>query len=177
MQIGAVRKRLPLLNRLRAERWACRQSLRRTAETCAAFVWSEAGLSHCAQIGKEILPELLSSGGSPKALVESKGLLQISDEGAVQAIVDAVCGENEKQASAPRHAQCIALTAGRRLRGAFRRCADRAGGRRGGRQVLEFRSGRDKVKGFFVGQIMKRSGGRANPVLVDKLLMARLRGD
>lgn len=92
------------------------------------------------KIGKDILPELLESGGSPKALVEAKGLLQISDTGAIVAIIDAVLAENEKQ-------------------------------------VAEFRSGRDKVKGFFVGQIMKRSGGRVNPTLVDELLMPKLRGD
>lgn len=43
-------------------------------------------------------------------------------------------------------------------------------------QVEEFRGGRDKLKGFFVGQIMKSSGGRANPAVVEQLLMARLRG-
>lgn len=45
------------------------------------------------------------------------------------------------------------------------------------KQVQEFRSGKEKVKGFFVGQIMKQSGGRANPALVDQLLMPKLRGD
>jgi aspartyl-tRNA(Asn)/glutamyl-tRNA(Gln) amidotransferase subunit B len=42
-------------------------------------------------------------------------------------------------------------------------------------QAEDFRNGRDKIKGFFVGQIMKSSGGRANPAIVEELLMARLR--
>lgn len=92
------------------------------------------------KIGKEILPELLALGGSAKALVEKKGLLQISDTGELEKIIDAVLAANDKQ-------------------------------------VQEFRSGREKVKGFFVGQIMKQSGGRANPALVDQLLMPKLRGE
>lgn len=42
------------------------------------------------------------------------------------------------------------------------------------KQVAEFRSGKDKLKGFFVGQVMRESGGKANPVLLEQLLMARL---
>jgi aspartyl-tRNA(Asn)/glutamyl-tRNA(Gln) amidotransferase subunit B len=42
-------------------------------------------------------------------------------------------------------------------------------------QVAEFRSGKDKVLGFFVGQIMKRMGGKANPGLVNELLRGRLK--
>ena len=92
------------------------------------------------KIGKEILPELLAAGGSPRELVQARGLLQISDTAEIEAIIDGVISENAKQ-------------------------------------VAEFRAGRDKVKGFFVGQIMKRSGGRVNPALVDQLLLPKLRGD
>lgn len=97
-------------------------------------------LAGAVQIGKEILPELLAAGGSAKALVEKKGLLQISDSGELEKIIDAVLAANDKQ-------------------------------------VQEFRGGKEKVKGFFVGQIMKQSGGRANPALLEQLLMPKLRGE
>ena len=42
------------------------------------------------------------------------------------------------------------------------------------KQVAEYRGGKDKLKGYFTGAIMKRSGGRANPRLADKLLMEAL---
>ena len=41
-------------------------------------------------------------------------------------------------------------------------------------QVAEYRSGKDKVLGFFVGQVMKESGGKANPALVGELVKKRL---
>lgn len=43
-------------------------------------------------------------------------------------------------------------------------------------QVAQFRSGKDKVLGFFVGQVMKQTGGKANPALVNELLLEVLRG-
>jgi aspartyl-tRNA(Asn)/glutamyl-tRNA(Gln) amidotransferase subunit B len=41
-------------------------------------------------------------------------------------------------------------------------------------QVVEYRAGKDKLKGFFLGAVMKRSGGRANPKLADAVLMRLL---
>ena len=92
------------------------------------------------KIAKDLLPDLLAGGSSPKALVQQRGLVQISDTSEIEALVDAVLAANPGQ-------------------------------------VAEFRGGKDKLKGFFVGQIMKKSGGKANPPLVEKLLMPKLRGD
>ena len=92
------------------------------------------------KIAKDLLPDLLAGGGSPKALVQQRGLVQISDTSAIEALVDAVLAANPGQ-------------------------------------VAEFRAGKDKLKGFFVGAVMKQSGGKANPPLVEKLLMPKLRGD
>ena len=92
------------------------------------------------KIAKDLLPDLLAGGASPKALVQQRGLVQISDTSEIEALVDAVLAANPGQ-------------------------------------VAEFRAGKDKLKGFFVGQIMKQSGGKANPLLVEKLLMPKLRGD
>lgn len=91
------------------------------------------------KIAKDLLPELLTAGGSPKALVESKGLIQISDTGALEAMIDQVL------ASYPS-------------------------------ELEKYRGGKKKLKGFFVGQVMKQSGGRADPKLTNQLLSKKLDG-
>ena len=89
------------------------------------------------KIAKDILPELLSTGGSPKALVEKKGLIQISDTNELEEIIDGVLTEN----------------------------ADK---------VEQYRNGKTKLQGFFVGQIMKKTQGRADPKLTTQLLGKKL---
>ena len=89
------------------------------------------------KIAKDLLPELLSQGGSPKALVEKKGLIQISDTNELEAIIEQVLTEN----------------------------ADK---------VEQYRSGKTKLQGFFVGQIMKKTQGRADPKLTNQLLGKKL---
>ncbi|HIK54374.1 MAG TPA: Asp-tRNA(Asn)/Glu-tRNA(Gln) amidotransferase subunit GatB [Synechococcales cyanobacterium M55_K2018_004] len=89
------------------------------------------------KIGKDILPELLAKGGSAKALVESKGLIQISDAGAIEAIIDEVIAANPGE-------------------------------------LEKYRSGKKNLLGFFVGQVMKKSGGRADPKLTNQLLQKKL---
>jgi aspartyl-tRNA(Asn)/glutamyl-tRNA(Gln) amidotransferase subunit B len=91
------------------------------------------------KIAKEILPELLTDGGSAKALVEKKGLIQISDTGELEKIIDEV----------------IAAHPG---------------------ELAQFRAGKTKLRGFFVGQVMKKSGGRADPQLTNQLLGKKLEG-
>jgi len=92
------------------------------------------------KIAKEVLPELLANGGSAKALVESKGLIQMSDEGELAAIIDQILAANPDK-------------------------------------VEEFRAGKTKLQGFFVGQVMKETGGRADPKLTNKLLLPKLKGE
>ena len=91
------------------------------------------------KIGKEILPELLTKGGSVQKLVESKGLIQISDAGELEKIIDEVLAENPKE-------------------------------------LEKFRGGKTKLKGFFVGQVMKKTSGRADPKLTNQLLGKKLQG-
>ena len=43
-------------------------------------------------------------------------------------------------------------------------------------KVAEYRSGKDKLFGFFVGQVMKKSQGKANPAMVNELLKKKLAG-
>ncbi|MFM7643104.1 MAG: Asp-tRNA(Asn)/Glu-tRNA(Gln) amidotransferase subunit GatB [Cyanobium sp.] len=91
------------------------------------------------KIAKEILPELLATGGSAKSLVTAKGLGMISDPAAIAAIVEELLAAHPAEVEA-------------------------------------FRGGKTKLQGFFVGQLMKRTGGRADPQLANRLLMERLQG-
>jgi len=91
-----------------------------------------------AKSGKDILPELLETGGDPEALVAAKGLAQISDTSALAADIDEVLAANPKE-------------------------------------VAEFKAGKTKLIGFFVGQIMRRTKGQANPAVVNQLLAEKLK--
>ena len=91
------------------------------------------------KIAKEILPELLSQGGSAKELVERKGLIQISDSSQLEAIIDEVIAANPKE-------------------------------------LEQYRKGKTKLQGFFVGQVMKQTSGRADPKLTNQILSKKLNG-
>ncbi|MBD2261008.1 Asp-tRNA(Asn)/Glu-tRNA(Gln) amidotransferase subunit GatB [Pseudanabaena sp. FACHB-2040] len=91
------------------------------------------------KIAKDMLPELLKSGGSPKALVEKKGLSQISNPAEIEAIIDKVLADNPTE-------------------------------------LEQYRAGKTKLQGFFVGQVMKLSGGRVDPKLTNQLLAKKLNG-
>ncbi len=89
------------------------------------------------KIAKDILPELLEKGGSPKALVEAKGLLQISDTSVIETAIAEVLAAHPKE-------------------------------------LEQYRNGKTKMLGFFVGQVMKKTGGRADPKLTNQLLAQKL---
>ena len=89
--------------------------------------------------GKEIFAEMLKSDDSPMKIAEAKKLLQVSDEGAVTAIVDEVINDPV--------------------------CA---------KAVADFKAGEEKVIGFLVGQVMKKSKGQANPSIAQQILRQKL---
>jgi aspartyl-tRNA(Asn)/glutamyl-tRNA(Gln) amidotransferase subunit B len=82
---------------------------------------------------------MFSTGKGAAAIVEEKGLRQVTDTGAIEAVIDAVMAKNPDK-------------------------------------VADYRGGKDKLFGFFVGLTMKESGGKANPALVNQLLKAKLAG-
>jgi len=86
---------------------------------------------------KSLLPKLRGTTTDPAALVQTEGLAQVSDRGALQAAVREVVAANPDQ-------------------------------------VAQFRAGKDKILGFFVGQVMKATGGKANAQVVQELLRAAL---
>ena len=59
--------------------------------------------------------------------------------------------------------------------GAIERAIDEVMARNPG-QLADYRAGKDKLFGFFVGQVMKATGGKANPTQVNDLLRAKLKG-
>ncbi len=92
------------------------------------------------KIAKTVFDEIWQSGKGAAEIVEEKGLVQVSDSGAIEKIVDEIIAANQGQ-------------------------------------VEEFRGGKEKVLGFFVGQIMKASKGKANPALVNEILLKKLKGE
>ena len=85
------------------------------------------------RIAKEVFEAMVDTGKNPGAVVEEKGLRQVTDTGAIDAAIRTVLANN----------------------------ADK---------VAEYKSGKDKLFGFFVGQVMKAMGGKGNPALVNQTL-------
>ncbi len=91
------------------------------------------------KIAKDILPELLSKGGSPKKLVQERGLGMIGDPKVIEEIIDQLILKHPNE-------------------------------------VESFRSGKKKLLGFFVGQLMKVTKGKADPKLANQILNKKLQG-
>lgn len=89
------------------------------------------------KIAKEVFDFMFESGKDASVIVEEKGLKQVTDTGAIEAIIDEVIAAN-------------------------------------GDKVTEYRSGKDRLFGFFVGQVMKASKGKANPAAVNDILKGKL---
>ncbi|HVN49578.1 MAG TPA: Asp-tRNA(Asn)/Glu-tRNA(Gln) amidotransferase subunit GatB [Bacteroidota bacterium] len=89
------------------------------------------------KIAKDVFEEMLKTNEAPKTIVEKKGLVQVSDTGAIEKVIDEI----------------LAANAG---------------------QVEQYRSGKQQVFGFFVGQTMKAMKGKANPKVVNEVLKRKL---
>ena len=91
------------------------------------------------KIAKEVFEVMWTEGASADAVIESKGLRQITDSAAILRAIEEVMAKNPAQ-------------------------------------LAEYRAGKDKLFGFFVGQVMKATGGKANPAQLNELLRSKLRG-
>ena len=91
------------------------------------------------KIAKEVFEAMWASGGTADAIIEEKGLKQITDSSAIERAIDEVMAKNPGQ-------------------------------------LADYRSGKDKLFGFFVGQVMKATGGKANPAQLNELLKKKLAG-
>ena len=107
------------------------------AEAFAALVDRVADGTLSGNLGKEVLEALWDGEFTVDEIIQARGLEQISDEGAIEALVDDVIAAFPEQ-------------------------------------VEQYRSGKVKVIGFLVGQVMKASRGKANPRQVNEVLRARL---
>jgi aspartyl-tRNA(Asn)/glutamyl-tRNA(Gln) amidotransferase subunit B len=90
------------------------------------------------KIAKQVFEIMWQSDKTADEIIAEKGLQQISDTGAIEAIIDKIIADNPDQ-------------------------------------VEQYLSGKDKVFGFFVGQVMKEMQGKANPAEVNKMLKAKLK--
>jgi aspartyl-tRNA(Asn)/glutamyl-tRNA(Gln) amidotransferase subunit B len=89
------------------------------------------------KIAKGVFDELVDSDRSAAAIVEQRGLSQVSDAGELESVIDGVlAGQDAK--------------------------------------IAEYRAGKEKMLGFFVGQVMKATQGKANPQMVNEILRKRL---
>jgi aspartyl-tRNA(Asn)/glutamyl-tRNA(Gln) amidotransferase subunit B len=91
------------------------------------------------RLAKDVFAAMVETGKGAAALVEERGLRQVTDTGAIDAAIDAVMTTQTEK-------------------------------------VAEYRSGKDKLFGFFVGQVMKATQGKANPALVNERLRTKLAG-
>jgi aspartyl-tRNA(Asn)/glutamyl-tRNA(Gln) amidotransferase subunit B len=91
------------------------------------------------KIAKEVFEAMWAGEGSADEIIEARGLKQITDTGAIEAVIDQVLADNPAQ-------------------------------------LEQYRAGKDKLFGFFVGQVMKATRGKANPAQVNQVLRAKLDG-
>jgi aspartyl-tRNA(Asn)/glutamyl-tRNA(Gln) amidotransferase subunit B len=91
------------------------------------------------KIAKNLFIEMWKSPKSPEVLAKELGLMQISDNSAIEKVVQEILDQNPAQ-------------------------------------VADYKAGKIKVMGFFVGLIMKASRGQANPDLVNQILIEKLKG-
>jgi aspartyl-tRNA(Asn)/glutamyl-tRNA(Gln) amidotransferase subunit B len=88
---------------------------------------------------KDVLVEMFKTGKGAAAIVEEQGLVQVSDTGEIDSLIDEVISANPDQ-------------------------------------LANYRSGKEALFGFFVGQVIKASKGKANPKIVNERLRAKLQG-
>ena len=91
------------------------------------------------KIAKEVFEAMWSDGEPADAIIEARGLKQITDSGAIERVIDSVIAANPKQ-------------------------------------LAEYRGGKEKLLQFFVGQVQKATGGKANPAQLNELLKVKLAG-
>ena len=87
--------------------------------------------------GKDVLVEMFKTGKSAQTIIEEQGMVQLSDTGEIDDLIDSVIAANPAQ-------------------------------------LASYRSGKEALFGFFVGQVIKASKGKANPKVVNERLRARL---
>jgi aspartyl-tRNA(Asn)/glutamyl-tRNA(Gln) amidotransferase subunit B len=110
-----------------------------SAEALAGLLKRIVDTTISGKIAKEVFESMWTDGKPADAIIEERGLKQITDSGAIERVIDEVMAANPKQ-------------------------------------LADYRSGKDKLFGFFVGQVQKATGGKANPAQLNELLKTKLAG-
>ncbi len=108
-----------------------------TAQMLGGMIQRIADDTISGKIAKEVFEAMWNGEGDADAIIEKKGLKQVTDTGAIEQAIDAVIANNPKQ-------------------------------------LEQYRSGQEKLFGFFVGQAMKATQGKANPAMLNDLLKKKL---
>lgn len=108
-----------------------------TAEMLAGMLTRIKDNTISGKIAKEVFEAMWSGEGDADTIIESKGLKQISDTGAIEKVLDEIIAANPQQ-------------------------------------FEQLKAGKDKLMGFFVGQVMKAMAGKANPAQVNELMKKKL---
>lgn len=89
-------------------------------------------------IGKKVIVELFDNPRDPEEIIKEKGWIQISDEGAIQEVVEKILEANPQS-------------------------------------IADYKAGKDRALGFLVGQAMKETKGKANPQMLNKMFLEKLK--
>ncbi len=108
-----------------------------TARMMAGLLRRLADNTLSGKIAKDVLEAMWAGEGDADTVIAKKGLKQITDEAAIEKVIDEVIAKNSKQ-------------------------------------LEQYRAGQEKLFGYFVGQVMKATGGKANPAQVNALLKKKL---
>ncbi len=105
-----------------------------TEENLAALITLIDKGTISSKIAKQVFEEMFETGENANTIVEKKGLVQMSDEGAIKEICQKIVDANPQS-------------------------------------IADYKAGKDRAIGFLVGQIMKETKGKANPQMVNKILL------
>jgi aspartyl-tRNA(Asn)/glutamyl-tRNA(Gln) amidotransferase subunit B len=109
------------------------------AHSLAALLGRVADNTISGKIAKDVLEVMWDEGAQADAIIEARGLRQITDESAIERAIETVMAANPGQ-------------------------------------LADYRAGKEKLFGFFVGQVMKATAGKANPARLNELLKKKLGG-
>lgn len=126
----------PLLGLLNAEGRSIADSPVSAPDLAALLKLQDEG-TISGKIAKTVFDEMAASGKPPGQIVAEKNLVQVTDTGAIEGVIDGVIAAHPEEAAA-------------------------------------FRGGKSKLMGFFVGEVMKATRGKANPKMVNEILRKKL---
>lgn len=127
------------VNRVLNEKKITPQQLSVTPKSLAELLQLVSNGTLSTKIARDVFAEMVQTGRRAEKIVKEKGLVQVTDRGKLEEVIDEVLAENPQQRE-------------------------------------QYLAGKKQLLGFFVGQVMKKTQGKANPKLANQILQERLRG-